>query len=252
MSIINKQQQSINPSKGLESTRAKKADPVNISGKMGGRSISQSLKAGFSLIIKLAKIIFKTIQFATDGNQKMNGKKPIVMKGSEISQLKIINTLRTIQLLKRTDQFVKNDQSGMISTLKNRKPGEGITVAIEKKISPAQAIKNNIKVIQQNKPNQSRKETEKEAMSLENQRQAMLARAIPVYEALNDAHSIINATQELEGLQQLAQKNPRAVSLSDQKLINQRLKEIQPLAKQAKEALASPNYRNLFERIFMP
>ena len=90
------------------------------------------------------------------------------------------------------------------------------------------------------------------ALEIEKNRANTYRSALPVQEAMKNAHTVIDTTKELKGMQKLAKKNPGAVSLSDQKLINQRLNELQPLAKQAKEALASPNYRNTFERIFMP
>lgn len=208
---------------------------TEVNGAMQGHDYKKCPKTGFQRIRSLVKAILKMIEALSGMNLSCEGIKASSKLSKWNAGLQKINTLRTSALLRITDRFVKSDQSCMLSTLRNRKPGEGIAASIEERRTPPN-------------PQTANKQT----LEREVQRQKMLESAIPVREALDNAHTIISATKQLSQLQKAAKKNPGTVSQDDLQKINARLKTLKPLAQEVKQALASPRYRGLFARLFIP
>lgn len=204
-------------------------------GVMNGHSYKKGPKSDFQRIKSLVNSFIKTVENISGIKFSSGGIKASKKVTRGNSELQKINTLRINSLIKRTDRFVKGDQSSMASTLKHRKPGEGIQALIEKNRTPSDPAVSD------------KGTTERDAV-----KQESLKSAEKVRKALTDAHTIMHAAKELKRLQKSAIKNPGSVSQDDLQKIQSRLKELQPLAMQMKQALSSPQYRGLFARLFIP
>jgi len=217
------------PSRSTQTSTPEKA------GKSNGHSFKSLLSSGFQRIKTIVDTFLKTLDMLSSFESSLSDRKAAKMTKPYNQHMQKLNTLRANALLKNTGRFVQGDQSELISTLKNRRPGEGITAAIEKNRPAPQGVGDNPK-----------------ALAKAAERKKTLARAISVQQALGDAHTVIDSLKELQQLQKAARKNPDIVASGDLERINQRIEELKPLAGAVKNALSSPNYRNLFERLFIP